>query len=109
LESSLIPSVPSLPTTNLWRKNVISCLAYSFRNLRSRASYILLYNSHVLSRMLYCSVVWTGSAEYLIKSLEPVHNRFLRYLNWRLSLPKEFSGNELRSRFGMKSRVWKRG
>ena len=81
----------------------ISCLSYGFRNLRSRASYILLYNANVVSRMFYCSVVWAGAADYLLKSLEPLQNRFLRFINWRLSLPKEFSGTELRKRFGVLS------
>ena len=52
-------------------------------------------------RMFYGSVVWAGAADYLLKSLEPVQNRFLRFMNWRLSLPNEYSGTELRARFGV--------
>ena len=75
--------------------NIISVLSYSFRNLKSRSAYLNLYNAMVLSRLSYCSVVWCGSAEYLISFLQSVQTRFLRFMNWRLSLPKEFSATEL--------------
>ena len=83
--------------------SVLSCITYSFRNLRSRSAYINLFYAFIFSRLTYSSCIWSGSSSHLISKLECVQNRFLRFLNWRLSLPKEFSCTILRERFNIPS------
>ena len=82
---------------------ILSCLTYSFRNLRSRAAYLNLYHAFIFSRLTFASSIWSGSASQLLNKLVGVQTRFLRFINWRLSLPITYSSTILRDRFKIPS------
>ena len=67
--------------------NYIKYVCRSFRNIHVL---INLYNALIKSTLMFGSTIWNPTNKALIKSLERIQNKFLRFLSYRTNHPMRY-------------------